>query len=215
MRNLSRARGRILELLANGPGTVSSLAMHTGQHENTIREHLTALVDAGMALKYQDSVHLRGRPAWLYRINEPIEIREYVGLATALAGAIARSSKHPVGDAIEAGKAWAPELVKNSKLIMDTQEDEAIKKSFRSVRRKVLILLDELGFAPIPNADLTRTKLTQCPLLDAARQHPNIICSVHLGIARGALAEFGAPAEKIKKVELEPFSALGACLLRM
>ena len=214
VRNLSKARSKILELLNHGPCTVSSLAMRTSQHENTIREHLDALVDANLAIKYHSTVHMRGRPAWLYHALDRADqsgIGAYGGLACALAGAIARNSAHPIKDAINAGIAWAPELVRNSKL----EQSGKAKKNAIAARRKVVSFLDHLEFAPEQNADFTRIKLTRCPLLDAARQNPEIICSVHLGIIRGALNEFGASATSIQKVDLVPFSEPGACLLKI
>jgi predicted ArsR family transcriptional regulator len=54
--------------------------------------------------------------------------------------------------------------------------------------------------------------LTQCPLLDAARTHPDVVCGVHLGIVRGALQEWGT---SLGEVELLPFSEPGACRLLM
>ena len=212
VRNLSKARGKILELLGDGPCTVSSLAMRTRQHENTIREHLDALVLEDLAIRYQGAEHMRGRPAWFYRIpdrSEQTGIGEYAGLASALAAAIARNSAHPIKDAIDAGMAWAPELVRNSRLnINSTAKNNAI-----GIRRNVVSVLNHLGFAPKQNVDFTRIRLTQCPLLDAARQNPEIICNVHLGIIRGTLAEFGATSTG--KVELTPFSQVGACLLKL
>ena len=210
--NLSRARSKVLELLSEGPYTVSSLAMRTGQHENTIREHLDALVLDDLLTKYQGAEHTRGRPAWFYRLadkSDQSEIGEYTGLASALAAAIARSSAHPVMDAIDAGMAWAPELVRNSRLNINS----TAKKNGIVNRRNVVAVLNHLGFAPKQNDDFTRIKLTQCPLLDAARQNPAIICNVHLGIIRGALGEFGAT--NTDKVELMPFSRVGACLLKL
>ncbi|HEY3293503.1 MAG TPA: ArsR family transcriptional regulator [Candidatus Nanopelagicaceae bacterium] len=215
VRNLSKARAKILEFLSEGPCTVSSLAVRTGQHENTIREHLDALVDDELAIKYQDSEHVRGRPAWLYRIPDTGEIREYAGLASALAGAIARTSSHPIHSAVEAGIAWAPELIRSSHANADRSLPSRRRMSATAMRRNVIDLLRNLNFAPKANADLTRIKLTQCPLLDAARQHPEIICSVHLGIIRGALKEFGAETTSINEIDLQPFAEKGSCILRM
>jgi len=188
--------------------------MHTGQHENTIREHLEALVLADLATKYQGTEHMRGRPAWFYRAcdkSDQSDIGEYGGLALALAGAIARSSAHPTMDAINAGEAWAPELVRNSRLNINSKS----KKNGISIRRNVVAVLKHLGFAPKQNGDFTRIKLTQCPLLDAAHQNPEIICNVHLGLIRGALGEFGADASRIDRADLAPFSETGACLLKL
>lgn len=215
VRNLSKARSKILELLSDGPCTVSSLALRTGQHENTIREHLDALVDEDLAARYHDNEHSRGRPAWSYRTLDQSGIGEYAGLASALAGAIVRGSSNPSHEAMEAGIAWAPDIIRNSQVISEPHLNRANKKKATAMRRKVVSLLEKLGFAPKPNADVIRIKLTRCPLLDAARQHPNVICNVHLGIVRGALKEFGAEPKSIDKVVLEPFSEPGACLLRM
>lgn len=215
VRNLSKARSRILEYLVNGPCTVSSLAMRTGQHENTIREHLDALVDLELAIKYRSTESVRGRPAWMYHLQEDSRIGEYAGLASALAGAIARSSMHPVADAIEAGNAWAPELIRNLPTHAELDSLGRYQKKATAMRRRVVSLLERLGFEPQPNVDFTRVKLLQCPLLDAARQHPDIICSVHLGIVQGSLKEFGSETKNIRRVDLQPFSETGACLLRM
>ena len=218
VRNLSKARAKILKLLANGPCTVSSLAVLTGQHENTIREHLDALVDEDLAIKYQSTEHLRGRPAWLYRFSEEPDqplFGEYAGLASALAGSIARSSSRPNDDAVEAGTRWARDLVHNSLLNPHRNHEGTTKTSSLAIRRNVITLLNQLGFAPKHNVEITRNKLTRCPLLDAARQYPDIICNVHLGIVRGALSEFGADTTQIDKADLRPFSEPGACLLRM
>lgn len=218
VRNLSKARARILDLLSDAPCTVTSIAMLTGQHENTIRVHLDALVDVELAVKFQSSEHRRGRPAWLYRLSkesEPPRVGEYVGLASVLAGSIARSSSHPNDDAIEAGKTWARELVGNPQLNPDIKQGRSTKRSAIARRRKVISLLDRLGFAPKQNANLTKNQLTRCPLLDAARQYPDIICNVHLGIVRGALSEFGAEKREISKADLQPFFEPGACILRM
>src|SRR5699024_12003747 len=55
-------------------------------------------------------------------------------------------------------------------------------------------------------------RLTRCPLLEAAHEHPDIVCGVHLGLVRGALEVFGDPAAES---ELEPFSEPGACRLHL
>lgn len=53
-------------------------------------------------------------------------------------------------------------------------------------------------------------RLTRCPLLEAARSNPRIVCNVHLGMLRGVLREYGAdPAGSALKAFAEP----GACLL--
>ncbi|MDN5892595.1 MAG: transcriptional regulator, partial [Nocardioides sp.] len=80
-------------------------------------------------------------------------------------------------------------------------------------RNQVLRLLDDLGFAPEPSTDpSTPVRLARCPLLEAAHREPEVVCGVHLGIVRGALAAYGAdPADS----DLAPFAEPGACLLTL
>jgi predicted ArsR family transcriptional regulator len=76
----------------------------------------------------------------------------------------------------------------------------------------VVELMDTLGFAPETRREADRVRLTECPLLESARAHPDVVCNVHSGLVRGALAELG---DETTEVELEPFAEPGACLLRM
>jgi predicted ArsR family transcriptional regulator len=49
-------------------------------------------------------------------------------------------------------------------------------------------------------------------LLEAAHKYPEVVCGVHLGIVRGALAQYGADSEG---TALLPFAEPGACLLHL
>ncbi len=67
-----------------------------------------------------------------------------------------------------------------------------------------------MGFEPEADGEHVEVRLTRCPLLDAAVLHPDVVCGVHLGTARGALETYGTdPAG----VDLLPFAEPGACLL--
>jgi predicted ArsR family transcriptional regulator len=82
-----------------------------------------------------------------------------------------------------------------------------------AARRKVIDLLDELGFAPSADARARVVKLHRCPLLEAAHQQPEVVCGVHLGIVRGALEELGNDPDRTENTALQPFSEPGACRL--
>ena len=153
----------------------------------------------------------RGRPAWLFSAAPEVGFepgaRGYAGLASALAAHIARTSRQPRADSIEAGLLWGRGLVRRStatEVVTPAQasaptvvasegagpgpkEPDAV-----SARREVITLLEELGFAPSPDARAGVVKLRRCPLLKAAHQHPAVVCGVHLGVVRGALDELGA-----------------------
>lgn len=219
--HLSVARARILKFLNDHDQscTVTSLSTLTHQHPNTIREHLEALVDDGLAMKFRTPTQLRGRPAWLYQrasgSDSDPQAQEYVGLALALAGQITQSSPHPRTDAIEAGRRWGRELVKKSPAITGTTTKSEVEPSAAAINLKLLALLSELGFALSADPHLNVIQLRRCPLLEAANRYPEVICAVHLGIIRGALHELGADTDWVEEVDLYAFSEPGACRLEL
>ena len=202
---LSRSRASLLATLAASPDpmTLAALAAESGLHVNTVREHLEALEQRGLVQRESAAPRGRGRPASLYRAVEPGDRSEYAGLATALAAVIRRTSDHPRDDAITAGEGWGRELARSK---------AGPQASAQAARGQVVEKRDDLGFAPDADARNAVVRLTRCPLLDAARRHPDVVCGVHLGIVRAALDEYGAePAG----ADLFPFSEPGSCRLQL
>jgi len=202
----SRAAGAVLDLLAAQaePVTAAALAESSGQHTNTVREHLDSLVDAGLATRERAESSGRGRPAWLYaatEVQQPV-VREYAGLATALAMQLARTSPHPRDDAVEAGRSWGEQLA----------SERTAPTSPAGARREVVDLLTGLGFDPTTDTRAQTVRLRQCPLIAAAREEPEVVCSVHLGIVRGALETWDTRSDE---TSLVPFAEPGACLLHL
>lgn len=221
---LSTARLVILDVLIDQPEpcTVAALSALTRQHPNTVREHLDGLSDARLVVRTRAPAQGRGRPPWLYsaasEAGSEHGSREYAALASALAAHIARTSQQPRADAIEAGRTWGRELVRQSRMRTGAASEAkapptATRTTGLAARREVVNLLDELGFAPSADARARVVKLRRCPLLEAAHQQPEVICGVHLGIARGALEELGNNPEQTENVALQPFSEPGACRL--
>ncbi|MEP7194715.1 MAG: MarR family transcriptional regulator [Actinomycetota bacterium] len=219
--HLSPAQATILDALIDQPEpcTVMALSAQIGQHSNTIREHLDRLSKGGLVVRTQAPVEGRGRPAWLYSATRAVgsdhEAREYAALASVLAGQIGRISAQPGADAIEAGRMWGRELVRASHLSQSEGFGSLASHSAVAIRRTVVTLLDELGFAPSADSRLRVVKLHRCPLLEAAHRNPEVVCSVHLGLVRGALDELGADPGRTEGTSLQPFSEPGACRLDM
>ena len=134
----------------------------------------------------------------------------HAGLATALAGHIARTSQNPQADALDAGQTWAAELLAAD--APKTPGRRSARPSAIAARRRVVALLDGLGFDPVADTSTRIVALRRCPLLDAARRHPDVVCGVHLGIVKGALEVMGADA---RHASLEPFAEPGACRLTL
>lgn len=208
-RPLSPSRASVLDTLreAPGPATLAQLTESTGLHANTLREHLEALVGRGLVRRFRATPSGRGRPAWLYEPSEPdIDAAgsEYAGLAATLAAHISRTSTDPRADAVVAGQAWGRELARKAGLPDESGPVAA--------RRQVVALLDDVGFSPETDDRATTVRLTRCPLLETAREYPEVVCGVHLGIVRGALDEYGADSTR---TDLRPFAEPGACRLAL
>lgn len=212
---LSRARQRVLDTLREHPGpmTLAELSVATSSHANTLREHLDALQDRGSVRRHAATVHGRGRPAWLYEAapdgldrdtSDGLETgtNAYAALATTLANALQRTSRDPRAAGVDAGRGWGRALAQGG---VPSAERDDLK-----TRRRLVGLLGDLGFAPHAEAEARSVRLTRCPLLVAARRHPEVVCGVHLGIVQGALQAWGRPATD---VSLVPFAEPGACRL--
>ena len=219
--HLSNARADIVNVLINQPEpcTVAALSAQIGQHPNTIREHLDKLSAGGLIVRTQAPIRGRGRPAWVYRAARDVGsdhgAREFAALACVLAAHIGRTSAQPSVDAVEAGRAWGRELVRESRPSQSELPGPAASPSAVATRRTAVSLLEGLGFAPSTDARLSVVKLHRCPLLEAAHRNPQVVCSVHLGLVRGALDELGADPERTEGTSLQPFSEPGACRLEM
>ena len=233
---LSKARMQVLDVLSaqHEPCTVAAIAAVLGQHTNTVREHLDTLVDARLAERRRAPAQGRGRPAWLYATAVPQPglsdgAVEYASLAAVLADTIARTSTDPSGDAITAGRRWGADLVRSRRPFGASDADLApvdatphdgaqppepqgpdAADDATHARRAVVRLLDDLGFAPSTDENASDVALRRCPLLEAAYRHPDVVCAVHLGLARGALEALGAPTAG---TTLVPFAEKGACRL--
>jgi predicted ArsR family transcriptional regulator len=206
---LSRGQADLLDRLVGQPEptTVAALASATGLHENTVREHLDALVAKGLAHRTSAPPQGRGRPAALFSAGTDSaspSAREYAGLASALAGQLSRVSDDPVADGLAAGRDWGRDLA---------ADDVPAAGGNQAARRQVVALLSDLGFGPEENARATSARLTRCPLLEAAHRHPDIVCAVHLGLVRGAMEKYGATAAAVERTDLVPFAEAGGCRL--
>jgi predicted ArsR family transcriptional regulator len=65
---------------------------------------------------------------------------------------------------------------------------------------------------PEGDADRLEVHLHRCPFLDLAHERPEVVCSVHLGLARGVLAQEGGP---LTAEWLEPFVEPQHCVLHL
>ncbi|WP_116112198.1 helix-turn-helix transcriptional regulator [Austwickia chelonae] len=201
---LSGPRAHVLERLGacSRPTSVARLSRLCGQHPNTVREHLDALVQAGLAHRESGPARGRGRPAILYWA-EPLDaqrpqVREYSLLATTMAAHVEATEEDPKGWAFAAGVRQGRSSV--------SAEAQGLAEAERTARAA----LSRDGHAPVDAPDGT-VRLRQCPLLNAARAHQDVVCSLHQGVLTGIYEAHGVPAAQAMR--LTPFALPGCCLI--
>lgn len=208
----SEVRARLLEVLrAEADLDAGALAQRLGLHVNTVRTHLGVLEEAGLVLAEAEDRDRPGRPRRLYRATERAATdrsgRGYRFLAEMLAGYLSATAPDPAAAAEEAGTAWGGHVVSKPPPFQDPDDGEAVER--------LLAMLEEFGFAPEldeDEPDRPRVRLHRCPFLDTAREHPDVVCSVHLGLMRGALAELGGD---VRTEDLIPWAEPETCVAHL
>lgn len=191
----SPVRRRVIAVLqdATGPLTAAELGAELGLHVTTVRFHLEQLEQAGLVARESGREPRRGRPSVRYHATaaDPVGARDH--LIRVLSEAVA-GNRSTAADALAAGRRWAEGI--------DTRVDDAGTAITREFTR--------LGFEPEPDGEVIR--LRGCPFRAAAREHPEVICNVHLGLAQ-RLADLQTSAGF--EVGLLPFVEPELCLLTL
>ncbi|MFJ8581018.1 helix-turn-helix transcriptional regulator [Micromonospora sp. NPDC093277] len=208
---LGRSRGQVLEVLraAGEPVAVQDVAERSGLHRNTARFHLDGLVEAGLAEREAEDRSLPGRPRIVYRAtasNVSVGQRSYRLLAEMLTSLVTDTLPEPDRAAVTAGEAWG-------RYLADRPAPSKRIDAAEGVRRLSAVLADA-GFAPGEPADPANPviPLRHCPFREVAEQHRDVVCSLHLGLMRGVLAEVRAP---LVADRLEPFVQPSLCLAHL
>lgn len=197
------SRRRLLEALhsAAEPLDVGALAAAVGLHVTTARFHLEVLERAGLVRRVSDRSGRPGRPRQLYVAVATDADEGYRQLAKALVGALAADLGTGPEWAEQAGRRWA-----------DGQVPAREAGSWDEGTRHVDELFARLGFSPrlVDDTRQRHLELSACPFRDLARAHPEIVCSVHLGLLRGALTRLRVPAAD--RAALRPFVEPELCI---
>lgn len=208
---LGESRGRVLDVLraAGEPIGVQDVADQVGLHPNTARFHLDGLVDAGLAERHAEDRSQPGRPRTVYAATAtdvPAGQRSYRLLAEMLTSLVADTMPEADQAAETAGEAWGRYLAERPAPSQRVDVAEGV--------RRLSTVLADAGFAPDAADDAKRPviPLRHCPFREVAKQHQNVVCSLHLGLMRGVLAEVRAP---LTADRLEPFVEPSLCLAHL
>jgi len=207
------SRARILELLqeAEAPLDPRALAARLGVPVNTVRSDLRILAEAGLVSPTREERISPGRPRLLYKATtaEPLDapaLASYHLLAQILASSLASSQRNPSARAEEAGRAWGAHLIPKPPPFSSISKEDTIDEVIR--------LHEQAGFRP----ELRRTRnaqeivLRHCPVQEVATTYQSVVCPVHLGLIKGALAALDTG---IEADSLEPFAEPGACVAHL
>ena len=209
---LGRSRADALDMLraADGPLGVREVAQRMGLHPNTARFLLEALVEAGLAVRETEDRDTPGRPRIGYRAvaDGPRGRRRYRLLAEMLTSMIAGTMPDPGSAAEQAGREWGAYLAEPPPPYQQPTADEAIAR--------LIAIMADLGFAPEPrsgdSAGQHQLCLRHCPFREVAEHHREVICSLHLGLMRGALERMRAP---VTADRLDPFVQPSLCVAHL
>ena len=208
---LGDSRARVLAVLqaAREPIGVNDIAGKVGLHANTTRFHLDALVEQRLVARTIEERDAPGRPRTLYAATADSNRtgrRSYRLLAEILTSYLATHTTRPEQAALEAGEAWGRFL---------TQRPVPFRRVGAAAATGQLVdTLDDLGFDPeaVTAGRKREIRLHHCPFREAAEEHGEVVCAVHLGIMRGMLTELDAP---VAAERLDPFVEPNLCVTRL
>ena len=201
-----RASDRLLD--------VRELAATCGLHVTTVRFHLDVLTDAGLVTSQLGQSGTRGRPRRLYAPTSGASpARGHTGyelLSTILAKHWAGNRDERAQRAEQAGWAWAGQREPGPTAAAATADEATLDQAAVHVNA----VFAELGFDPELGRDgeNLQIRLHACPFRTVAVTHPEVVCSIHLGLLRRTLADVDAPPAS---VSLHPFVEPHLCLAQI
>ncbi|MFF3467090.1 helix-turn-helix transcriptional regulator [Streptomyces sp. NPDC001984] len=209
---LSPRRRAVLDAVRDAaiPPGVTEVAGLLSVHPNTVRFHLDALVARGRIERMEEERSGPGRPRTIYTARQGMDRggeRRYRLLARILLSQLESTGPDAEAAATSAGRAWGRYLVEQPPPVRRPTVQETLDKLGE--------LLEDLGFDPQIAGDdgsADGIRLRHCPFLELAEEFGTIVCPLHLGLIRGALAELRA---SVQATRLEPFAEPDACLVHL
>jgi predicted ArsR family transcriptional regulator len=197
----ARRRDQILaELAAAGSGMgAADIAATVGVHLTTARFHLDRLEQAGLVRRELTRSGRRGRPSVSYRLVPSGDAATpNRALVAVLAAVLAEDPDGGRARAEHAGAVWAESLT------VTAERAGAAPHALLESR------MEQLGFAP--RAAEECIELRACPFREAARAHPDVVCSVHRGLIARILEDAGRGPDE---AELVPFVEPELCTITL
>jgi predicted ArsR family transcriptional regulator len=210
-RGLGPTRARVLALLqdAGEPMTASAVGARMALHANTARFHLDALTEDHLVVRRSEERRTPGRPKVIYSAASAapdVSHRSYRLLAEILTSFLSNQLPDPAASAEEAGEAWGRYLTEPAAPFRRPDESDSLARLVAAMAR--------IGFEshPVSEPDSVRIEVSHCPFLEVAEGHNDVVCSVHLGLMRGTLAQLGS---RLTAEALEPLVEPSRCIAHL
>ena len=178
----SEPRRRVLGLLtaAAEPLDAVTVAAGIGLHVTTARFHLEQLEAAGLVERRVARAGQRGRPHVLFSpVAAPLPADDaQQQLTQALVSVIGEDADGGRARSVRAGERWSAQYAAQADAAADIVDP-------------LLRVLTEIGFEPQLRAEDNTIVLPACPFRAEARDNPDVVCSVHLGLIKGLVRERG------------------------
>ena len=152
--------------------TVGELCEATDLHPNTVREHLQRLIEGGYVVQTAEHRTVRGRPRILY------------SAATGRGAASSPIARDKAKAAAQRGDLLRRVLPASA---------SALGRDATYQLDALIEHLEESGFEPVVDDVQLTVDLSPCPHAAGRAEDRPMLCSVHLGLMQGVLAEAGGP----------------------
>jgi predicted ArsR family transcriptional regulator len=229
----SEPRRRVLGLLTAATGPLDAVTVAAGlrQHVTTARFHLEQLESAGLVERQVNRAGGRGRPQVLFRpVPDPLSSENaQQQLTQALAAVIGEDDDGGRARSVRAGERWSTQFAAMADAVEAAGSHAAADPGTPAadpgtpaadgdvpggpaadVLPPLLRVLTEIGFEPEHRTGEAVIALPTCPFRAEARQNPDVVCSVHLGLLKGVARSLGHDSEGLG---LRPFVQPHLCLI--
>lgn len=200
-------RAEVLRTLRSTPdgSSIRELAELTGLHENTVRFHLTRLVQEGLVERRPRGAGGVGRPPMVYvpRDEHPPSSQDnYELMARVLARGLRAGSQDVEDVAREHGVEWVR---------AQRGEEDPTPQTFTASLGELDRFLRRAGFAPevVAGDGQAQVRVHNCPFRAMAEEDRAVPCTVHLGLMQGVLDGSGSG---IRVERLEAFVRPSLCV---
>lgn len=199
------------------PLAVQTISDYLGRHPNSIRFHLTALVEAGKVATRREERTTPGRPRLMYEAvasTPEMMLQHYQALARMLVHTVetaAGSAEVAPHVAQAAGRSWVEQLPADSGAVLDGEPSNPEHAGLDQVVRG----LAQVGFATaVGEAESGEVELSgyRCPFGLLSEDSGSLVCSLHAGLIEGWLERAQAD---YSLEELEPFVQPDLCVARL